>query len=396
MRLSPIFGFFFSVLAWSVDSHPVSNLRKAIYLLTNNAENAIVGVPIQKNGLLGDAQATLTGGVGERALQSDGQPAGPDSLFSQGAVAVAGEYILAVNPGCNTLSMLRPNKTSPSMLTVVGEPAKIPGDFPNTVAASAKGRLVCVGTTGVKAGVSCTAYDKHGLGRFDELRPFELGQSTPPVGPANTVSQVLFSADESVLYVTVKGDGTANNTGYLSVFPSLYNSSPGTPATLSRTDIRSSPNGTGLLFGSAVIPSSDVILVTDPGFGAAVLSVNRSTHEAGLVAKTIIPGQTATCWAAYSAKTKSIFVTDVAVNRLVELDAVNARILRTASLPNNDPGLVDLVVMDKFVYALSPGNGTTDGAITVFDIEKNQQIQHLSLKALGVGPSAMGMAYLEL
>jgi hypothetical protein len=275
MRLNPIVCFFFPVLAWSVDSHPVSYPSKAIYLLTNNAENAIVGVSIQKNGLLGNAQATLTGGTGERALQNDGQPADPDSLFSQGAVAVTEEvdrsgpcylylpgtdglsfykYIFAVNPGCNTLSMLRANKTSPSKLTLVGEPAKIPGDSPNTVAASAKGRLVCVGTTGTKAGVSCTTYDKHGLGNFDDLRPFELGQSTPPVGPANTVSQVLFSADESVLYVTVKGDGTANNTGYLSGFPRLYGSSPETPATLSREDIRSSPNGTGLLFGSASSP----------------------------------------------------------------------------------------------------------------------------------------------
>lgn len=292
--------------------------------------------------------------------------------------------------------MLRHNKTSLSKQTLVGEPAKIPGDFPNTVAVSAKGRLVCVGTTGTKAGVSCTTYDKHGLGSFDDLRPFELGQSTPPVGPANTVSQVLFSADESVLYATVKGDGTGNNTGHLSIFPILYGDSPETPPNLSREDIRSSPNGTGLLFGSAIIPSSDIILVTDPGFGAAVLSVNRSTHEAGLVAKTIIPGQTATCWAAYSVKTNSIFVTDVAVNRLVELDAVDARILRTTSLPNHDPGLVDLVVVDRLVYALSPGNGTTDAAITVFDIEKNQQVQHYSLKALGVGPAAMGMAYLEL
>jgi hypothetical protein len=136
--------------------------------------------------------------------------------------------------------------------------------------------------------------------------------------------------------------------------------------------------------------------VTDPGFGAAVLSVNESTHEAGLMAKTIIPGQTATCWAAYSAMTNSFFVTDVAVNRLVELDAVDARILRTTSLPYDDPGLVDLVVVDRFVYALSPGNGTTDAAITVVDIEKNQQVQHYSLKAFGVGPGAMGMAYLEL
>ncbi|KAL4987018.1 hypothetical protein BDW68DRAFT_188339 [Aspergillus falconensis] len=396
MRLSPIICLFSSVPGWSVNAHPMSNPNKAIYVLTNAAENAIIGVPIHENGLLGDAQVTLTGGSGERALHNDGQPAGPDSLFSQGAVAATEEYIFAVNPGSNTLSMLRPSETNPSKLTLVGESAIVPGDFPNTVAASEKGRLVCVGTTGTKNGVSCTTYGKNGLGEFDELRLFGLGQSTPPVGPANTVSHVFFSADESVLYATVKGDGTANNTGFFSVFPIHYGDSPNTPAILSRNDVRSSPNGTGQLFGSAVIPSSDVILATDPGFGAAALSVDRTTHDAELVGKAVIPDQTATCWAAYSARTNSIFVTDAAVNRLVELDAVDARILRSINLPNDDPGLVDLVIVDRLVYALSPGNGTTDAAITVFDIERNQQVQHLSLKEFGAGPGAVGMAYLEL
>jgi hypothetical protein len=65
--------------------------NQAIYILTNNHENAVIGLPIQKNGLLGEPVSTLTGGVGEAGVDSDGVPAGPDSLFSQGAVAVAGE-----------------------------------------------------------------------------------------------------------------------------------------------------------------------------------------------------------------------------------------------------------------------------------------------------------------
>ncbi|KAL4906970.1 hypothetical protein BDW74DRAFT_176567 [Aspergillus multicolor] len=398
MRLTLQLSVILASTAGSIYAHPSSrsHSNRAVYVPTNDAENAVIGVRIQKNGLLGEPQVTLTGGTGESGLDNDGEPAGPDSLFSQGAVAVAGEYVFAVNPGSNSVSMLEFDRHDPSQLTLVGQPASIPGDFPNTVAASSKGRLVCVGTTGTKAGVSCTTYDRHGLGTFDELRPFELNQTTPPVGPAGTLSHVLFSEDDSLLYAAVKGDGTANNTGFFSVFPIKHGCSPNTTATVVRKDIQSSPSGTNLLFGSVVIPSSGLVFATDPGFGAAVLKVNDDTREAELVAKATLPGQQATCWAAYSDKTNSVFVTDVLVNRLVELDAVDASILRTADLPNQDPGLVDLVVVGRHVYALSPGNGTTDAAITVFDIEQNKQVQRIPLREFGAGPSAMGMAYLEL
>src|SRR5512142_2473180 len=90
----------------------------------------------------------------------------------------------------------------PSKLTMVGKPAAIPGEFPNTVAASMKNSLACVATTGAKAGVSCASFSSEGLGTMDGLRPFNLGQTTPPVGPTNTVSQVFFSNDGSTLFST--------------------------------------------------------------------------------------------------------------------------------------------------------------------------------------------------
>ncbi|KAL4932529.1 YncE family protein [Aspergillus undulatus] len=405
MRVIPSLCFLLAVC--SVDARQGSNSSssssssKAVYVLTNNADNAVIGVPIEKNGLLGYGQIASTGGIGQSGVDSDGLPAGPDSLFSQGALAVAGEYVFAVNPGSSTLSMLKANHHNPSKLTLVGKPAPIPGDFPNTVAASVKGRLVCVGTTGTRAGVSCTTYSKAGLGEFDELRPFDLGQSNPAVGPENTLSHVLFSADESLLYAAVKGDGATGNLGFFAVYPVRYGCSDDTDTDtaasvqVAREGIQSSPPGTGLLFGAVVVPSSELIFVTDP-FGATVLKVDRSTYEAAEVARADVPDQMAICWAAYSDKTNSVFVTDVAVNRLVELDATDARILLTADLPNDDPGLVDLQVVDKHIYALSPGNGTADAAITVFDIDKDRQVQRLSLAGFGAGPSAMGMAYLEL
>jgi hypothetical protein len=64
---------------------------------------------------------------------------------------------------------------------------------------------------------------------------------------------------------------------------------------------------------------------------------------------------------------------------------------------NGDPGLIDLRAAGDFVYALSPGNGTTAAAITVLDVSGGQgsmkQVQHFDLSGMA-GKNAQGMAVL--
>ena len=296
--------------------------------------------------------------------------------------------------------MLTISDEDPTKLSTVGKPVDVPGEFPNTVAASAKNNLVCVGSTGAKAGISCSYFDAWGLGKMDSLRTFDLGQSTPPVGPTNTVSQTFFSADETRLFTTVKGDGTANNTGYFSIFPVDTN---GTKAsTLSTEGTRSSPSGTDVLFGSALIPGNSTVFVTDASFGAAILSLQSTDTEASLISNQTIEGQVATCWATISPATKSAFVTDVGVDRIIEMSLEDASILSTIDLTSDgDPGLIDLQAAGDFIYALSPGNGTTAAAaaVSVLDVSGGGQgstkwIQHFQLTDLGVGKNAQGMAVL--
>ena len=281
----------------------------------------------------------------------------------------------------------------PTHLTPLGRSVALPGEFPTTVAASAKNNLVCVGTTGAKAGISCAPFSAQGLGEMDSLRSFDIDQTTPPVGPVKTVSQTFFSEDESQLFTTVKGDGTANNTGFFSVFPVEQSCHAG--ASLSTTDVRSSPNGTFVLFGSALIPGTSNVFVTDAAFGGAILSVNNRTNGAKLVAKQAISGQKATCWAAFSSTRNSVFVTDVAVNRIIEMSATNAKILQTTDFSNGDPGLIDLRASGDFVYGLSPGNGTTSAAITVMNAALGKQVQHFELGSFGANKNAQGLALLD-
>ncbi len=61
-------------------------------------------------------------------------------------------------------------------------------------------------------------------------------------------------------------------------------------------------------------------------------------------------------------------MTDVAVNRLVEIDPSNGDIVKNLQLSNGNPGMIDLVSKGRFVYSLSPGNATVGAAVTVFDV----------------------------
>ncbi|RYP17070.1 hypothetical protein DL767_010087 [Monosporascus sp. MG133] len=376
---------------------------KAVYLLTNDAENAIVALPINADGTLSKGTSTKSGGKGATSIDgATGELAATDALISQGSLTIAGQYIFAVNAGSNTVSMLSISETDPTKLTMVGEPVEVPGEFPNTVAASAKNSLACVAMTGAVAGISCASFDgEKGLGAMDDLRPIDLGQSTPPVGPTNTVSHSFFSEDESMLFTMVKGDPAADKTGFVSSLAVKQKTMCGgqTMMVAAAEDTRSSPEGTAVLFGSQVIPGTGNIFATDASFGGAVLSVDAATGEATVAAKGAIEDQVATCWAAFSPMTKSVFVTDVAMPRIVEMSAEDASILSIVDLSETgDPGFVDLRAAGAFVYVLAPGNGTTDAAISVLDISGGQgqarAIQRFSLDGVA-GNTAQGIAILD-
>ena len=72
---------------------------KAIYFMTNEAQNSIVALPVHKNGTLSQGTITLTGGKGAQEVSAmTGQPNAPDGLASQGSVRVAGDVRLKNNP----------------------------------------------------------------------------------------------------------------------------------------------------------------------------------------------------------------------------------------------------------------------------------------------------------
>ena len=227
--------------------------------------------------------------------------------------------------------------------------------------------------------------------------PLGAGQTTPPVGPTNTISQILFNDDSTQLITMVKGNppptnatapanGTAVNNGFVSVFP-VQNGKVGTQ------DVRTSPPGTAVLFGSANVPGTTKVVATDASFGTTVLDI-ASSGQASLVAKTPLAGQVATCWAIFSKKTQSAFVTDVLLNRLTEIDPQNGNVIQEQNVNNANPGNTELATAGNYLYTLSPGLGNGTATVAAFDISGGRgtakPIQNFQV-GNGVGIAAVGL-----
>lgn len=310
---------------------------------------------------------------------------------------------MAVNAGSNTVSLFRISKNNATKLTMIGQPANTLGEFPMSVTISTTLSQACVANSGAVAGVACFAIcDERGLIPLDTaVRPFDINQTTPPTGPDNTVSQVFFNQDSSLLMTTVKGVPALNKTGQLAIFPVVN-------GTVSRQNVGSSPKGTAALFGVTLLPEHDQLFVTDASFGSATLSIpvpgsNSTLAPPAILSSTNILTQKATCWAQFSNLTKSTFVTDVAVNHLVEIDPTTGQIINNFNSTNGNSGMLDLAIDPEgaLVYAISPGNGSIGGQgtrVAVFDVSGGQgsirdvqNFQVASGAGLG-GGSAIGMA----
>lgn len=355
--------------------------------MTNEGDNAVVALPVGKDGSLSTWTTASTGGAGGSLVSpTDGTPDGPDALGSQGSVQVADHMVFAVNPASNSLSAFRISYEDPTDITFLNT-VGVNGDFPVSVAISSKLKIACVGSTGTTSGVSCAPYTNAGLGAFDLLRSIPLGQSNPPTGPLNGIAQVFFNEDSSSLITIVKGNGSMPDTGYIAVYP-VENGVP------SITAEKSVPAHTAVMFGSANIPGTDNILVSDAAFGFVILTLSDLSTP---LAVTNITDQKATCWATVSTLTGTGFVDDVLVSHLVELDLGTGAIVSDIDAGNNGQGMIDLVAVGRRIYALSPGNGTVNAAVTVFDISGGRgsakSIQNLEIP--GIGRFAEGMAVLS-
>ncbi|KAJ3097352.1 hypothetical protein HDU97_004930 [Phlyctochytrium planicorne] len=377
---------------------------KAVYLNLNDPNgNAVLAVPIKADGTLDvkKARKNPTAGIGGIGLTVDAATnktidAATDPFFSQGAVQAAGNLVMAVNAGCNTLTLFKSDPKDRTKLTRVGAPQNTLGDFPVSVTFNAKLKTACVLNAGQKDGVACFGVDENkGLRPLDKaVRKINIGQSTPPVGPLGTASHVFFKPDGSALMVTVKGDPTIKKDGFLGAF-AVQNGKVSTKL------IKSIPDGSAVLFGSTFAgANSNTIVSTDAAFGAVTFDFDAKTLSAASDAKiqkgasviTKVDGQKATCWSSFSAATGTVFATDIGRGRFLEIDPTakaNNEVALVDIEKDGITGMIDLTSGGDFVYAFAPA----EQAIVALDVAGGKGKAKLLEVAKGLGlKSSMGMA----
>jgi len=375
-------------------ARPAAACAGAAYVITNEDKNLVVSHNIGQDGKLSFAGAVSTHG---RGASPAGTP-GPDPLFTQDSVKVAGNNLLTVNAGSNTVVMFKINPSNPASLKMVGGPVSSGGEFPTSVAFSAAKNMACVVNGGAVNGVQCFKPDEN-LGLIamsNTTRSLKLPQTTPPTGPAGTVSDILFSEDSKKLLVSVKG--LPPTPGFVASWDVEDDGS------LSADFIASPPAQGGLLpFSMSIIPGKNAVLATDAGIGFSTFDLS-TLGAAGTTAKSQvfpIDGQGATCWSSFSQKTGSFFLTDVRTSIVTEVaiaDDLSGKIVKqyplTPGSATIDNAIAKLPAND-FLYVLS-ANATSIDVLALNGQGQAAKLQTLNLGAqrgLKVSPNRLqGMA----
>lgn len=245
----------------------------------------------------------------------------------------------------------------------------------------------CVLNGGAIAGVACYGVDsKEGLKPLDKNPRSIAGhvnQTTPPVGPVSTVSDILFNPCSTALFVIVKGTPMPATLGAFYVYPIFE-------GVISSDPVISTPDRLVLDFGSVFLDCDDRLFVTDASYGASIVDVSPSFVVTEAV-NTTIPNFGAPCWAVYAPMFESVYVMDVSRNNITVMDPYSAAIKGYVNFPATAPGGFDGKLDRSWLYVLSG-----DPAILVFeldsDVAKIEVVQKIDLSALGSRFAWEGMA----
>jgi hypothetical protein len=309
--------------------------------------------------IAGDGKLTFgdkfwTGGVGSHGKTDPVDS--PDPLFAQASVKVVGDTLVVVNAGSNTATMFNIDPANPALVKMAGGPVWSGGEFPVSSTISKVNGNVCVLNSGAMNSVNCYKADKKvGLQAIpNSMRQLGLNQTTPPSGPANTPSQILFSDDGKRLFASVKGAPDAP--GFIAAWNVNEDGS------LSENFEKNTPKDGGALpFSMTLVRGADAILNTDPALGFSVYDFKgdvKADSDKGVK----IDGQGAACWSEFSDVTKNYYITDIMTSQLTEVqinpETLEAQVVKQYPQPKGSSTIDNEIVTvgDKdFIYIMSPG-----------------------------------------
>jgi hypothetical protein len=148
-------------------------------------------------------------------------------------------------------------------------------------------------------------------------RILNIGQTTPPMGPLGTASQVVWSEDQTQVFAAIKGNPDTGAIGYIAAWNM-------TAAGLSEVNTNVTlPTGAVAPFSMTPIPNQNAMFSADAGIGADVIDFANGPENAAASARTQsfnISGSMAPCWSTYSPMTGNYYVSDLLTSVLTEVN----------------------------------------------------------------------------
>ena len=344
------------------EPHPRNFHAGAVYVLTNQVDNAVAVFNRAADGTLSSAGEFSTGGAGDPVPQ--GTDPVTDPLASQGALILdqGNQFLFAVNAGSNQISVF---SVGPTELTLVGV---FDSGGVRPISLTLHDDLLYVLNEGGTPNITGFTVGEDGT-----LTP--LAGSTQPLigGTAADPAEVSFSPDGTLLVVTEKAGNR------LDTYIIDENGLPSAP-------IDNASNGM-TPFGFA-FNNQDFLIVSE-AFGGAPNASAASSYSApesgilGVISGSIPNSQTASCWVVTTNNGKSAFVSNTGSSTISsyqigagngELTLLNPVAADTGA--NSAPIDMALNNSSRFLSVLLGGSQAVasyrvehDGSLTLIDTE---------------------------
>jgi uncharacterized protein (TIGR03000 family) len=335
-----------------------------------------------------NADGTLTE-VPSSPFATGGKGLGGGDIDEQGAIRVAGAFVLAVNPGSDSIAVLR--KGDDGRLTPVpGSPFPSNGNAPLSL--TVHGDLVYVANQAPKFANPTMKPNVTGfrLGRDGKLTPIDKSTIEFPAerGPA----QVEFSPDGKTLAVTsgFQGEDSSEIHAYRVMGDGTLKEAGGSPV---------KPQGASGTVGFSWSPMGGRLFVSNfRGSAVTVFDLDRASGSVKQMGDAIGDGEKAACWTAISADGRTLYVANFVSNSISVYDVADSGALRLLGTAKRRAGLdpdtkdIELSRDGKYLYAI----GTGAKEVAVFRIGDDRIPKELpagqSPAKLSAGQNTTGLA----
>jgi uncharacterized protein (TIGR03000 family) len=284
------------------------------------------------------------------ATQGKGLTGG--DIDEQGAIRVHGDFVLAVNPGSNSVAVLR-KMADGKLRPVAGSPFPSGGSTPLSL--TIHGDLVYVANQAAPFVNPATAPNLTGfrLGREGQLDPIPGAQVTFPAGQGP--AQVEFSPTGETLVVTAgfQGENTSRIYSYKVQADGTLRQGPGSPI---------EPKGASGTVGYSWDPAGHRVYVSNfRGSAIVVFDIDKATGGIAQRGDAYGDQEQAACWTAISRDGKTLYVANFVSNSIsvydVQADGTLTLLGTTKRRGPTSPDTKDIELSrdGKYLYAIGSG-----------------------------------------